>query len=58
MYLSLNTLLRIHFVRELLYQEMFSIHPPSGTVDCVDCYLYNQDKFLHSILAEIHAANE
>ena len=37
-YLSLYTLLRSHFVRELLYQEMFSLHPPSVTVDCVDCY--------------------
>ena len=26
------------FVRELLYQEMFSLHHPSVTVDCVDCY--------------------
>ena len=37
--------LRSHFVRELLYQEMFSLHPPSVTVDCVDCYRYNHDKF-------------
>ena len=29
---------RSRFVRELLYQEMFSLHPPSVTVDCVDCY--------------------
>ena len=32
------------FVRELLYQEMFSLHHPSVTVDCVDCYRYNHDK--------------
>ena len=44
-YLSLYTLLRSHFVRELLYQEVFSLHPPSVTVDCVDCYRYNNDKF-------------
>ena len=29
------------FVRDLLYQEMYSLHPPSVTVDCVDCYRYN-----------------
>ena len=46
------------FVRELLYQEVFSLHTPSVTVDCVDCYRYNHDKFLHSIVAEIHATNE
>ena len=33
------------FVRELLYQEVFSLHPPSVTVDCVECYRYNHDKF-------------
>ena len=33
------------FVRELLYQEVFSLHPPSVTVDCVGCYRYNHDKF-------------
>ena len=38
--------LRSHFVRELLYQEVFSLHPPSVTVDCVDCYPYNHDKIL------------
>ena len=38
-------LLRSHFVRELLYQEVFSLHTPSVTVDCVDCYRYNHDKF-------------
>ena len=32
------------FVRELLYQEMYSLHTPSVTVDCVDCYRYNHDK--------------
>ena len=32
------------FVRELLYQEMYSLHSPSVTVDCVDCYRYNHDK--------------
>ena len=37
--------LRSHFVRELLYREIFSLHPPSVTVDCVDCYRYNHDKF-------------
>ena len=37
--------LRSHFVRELLYQEVFSLHLPSVTVDCVDCYRYNHDKF-------------
>ena len=47
-YLSLYTLLRSHFVRELLYQEVFSLHPPSVTVDCVDCYRYNHDKFCAS----------
>ena len=26
------------FGRDLLYQEMYSLHPPSVTVDCVDCY--------------------
>ena len=46
------------FVRELLYQEVFSLHSPSETVDCVDCYRYNHDKFFASILAEIHATNE
>ena len=29
------------FVRDLLFQDMFSLHPPSVTVDCVDCYRYN-----------------
>ena len=32
------------FVRDLLYQEIFSLHPPSVTVDCVDCYRKNHDK--------------
>ena len=32
------------FVRELLYQEMFSLHPPSVTEDCVGCYRFNHDK--------------
>ena len=36
-----QVVLRSHFVRELLYQEMFSLHHPSVTVDCVDCYRYN-----------------
>ena len=26
-------------------EQMFSLHPPSGTIDCVDCYRYNHDKF-------------
>ena len=39
-YLSLYT---FAFVRELLYQEIFSLNPPSVTVDCVDCYRYNHD---------------
>ena len=33
------------FVRELLYQELFSLLSPSVTVDCVDCYRYNHDNF-------------
>ena len=32
------THLRCHFCRDFLYQEMFSLHTPSVTVDCVDCY--------------------
>ena len=32
------------FVGDFLYQEMFSLHPPSVTVDCVDCYRKNHDK--------------
>ena len=31
-------------VRDFLYQEMFSLHLPSVTVDCVDCYRYNHCK--------------
>ena len=46
------------FVRELLYQEMYSLHPPSVTVDCVDCYRYNHDKLCTKFLLEIHATNE
>ena len=42
------------FVRDLLYQEMFSLHLPSVTVDCVDCYRCNHDKlcikFLRSVV--------
>ena len=38
------------FVRELLYQEIFSLHLPSVTVDCVDCYRYNHDKFCNNFL--------
>ena len=38
------TLLRSHFVRDFLYQEMFFLHHPSVTIDCVDCYRYNHDK--------------
>ena len=35
------------FVRELLYREMFYLHPPLVTVDCVDCYRKkkNNNKF-------------
>ena len=38
------------FVSDLLYQEMYSLHPPSVTVDCVDCYRYNHDKFCTKFL--------
>ena len=40
-----QVVLRSHFVRDLLYLPIFSLHPPSVTVDCVDCYRYNHDKF-------------
>ena len=46
------------FVRDLLYQEMFSLHIPSVTVDCVDCNRYNHDKFCIQFVAEIHTTNE
>ena len=32
------------FVRDLLHQEMFSLHPPSVTVNCVDSDRYNHEK--------------
>ena len=40
-----SSLKRSHFVRELLYREIFSLHTPSVTVDCADCYRYNHDRF-------------
>ena len=44
-----GVLVVIHFCVAILfviflYQEMFSLHPPSVTVDCVDCYRKNHDK--------------
>ena len=35
---------RSHFCRDFLYEEMYSLHPPLVTIDCVDCYRYNHDK--------------
>ena len=58
MYTLLRSHLRSHFVRELLYQEVFSLHPPSVTVDCCQLFPKNSRQFLHSIVAEIHTANE
>ena len=40
-----HTILRSHFVRDFLYQEMYSLHPPSVTVNCVDCYRINHCNF-------------
>ena len=51
-------LLRSHFVRELLYQEVFSLHPPSVTVNCVGCYRYNHGKLCIKFFCEIHATNK
>ena len=42
--------LRSHFCRDFLYQEMYSLHPPSVTVDCVDCYRYTHDKLCTKFL--------
>ena len=28
---------RSHFCQDFLYQEMYSLHHPSVTIDCVDC---------------------
>ena len=36
--------IRSHFCRDFLYLEMYSLHPPSVTVNCVDCYRYNHCK--------------
>ena len=33
-----------HFCLDFLYLEMYSLHPPSVTVNCVDCYRYNHCK--------------
>ena len=46
------------FGRDLLYQEMYSLHTPSVTVDCVDCHRYNHDKLCTKFFREIHATNE
>ena len=46
------------FCRDFLYQEMHSLHHPSVTVYCVDCYRYNHDKLCTKILSEIHATNK
>ena len=33
-----EVVVRSHFCRDFLYLEMYSLHPPSVTVNCVDCY--------------------
>ena len=53
-----HTIFCSHFCRDLLYQEMYSLHPPSVTLDCVDCYRYNHDKLCTKFFLEIHATNE
>ena len=39
-----HALLRCHCCHDFLHQEMFSLHHPWVTVDCVDCHRCNHDK--------------
>ena len=53
----------IHFYVAILfvifrYQEMFSIHTPSVTVNCVDCYRCNHDNLCIKFLLRFMLINE
>ena len=44
------TLLRGHLFVNFCIGKIFYLHSPSATVDCVDCYRYNHDKFCNKFL--------